>query len=170
MTQSPGFTPSDFKRVGELADALVQLGVGELERRAVFGFPEQRGLVGVLLQMTVEAVVGDVELAADEPFRVGQIPFERLRRAARTSASSFACSPQKPSGSLLGASYILRYSSSDRTCARLLNSSGGGTGFSSRTCGSNSCIAPPGCGRGVPGRLRGGVRRPGRVFSRPLRY
>ncbi len=67
------------ERVGETADAFVKFGVGELERGAVFGFPEQRRLVGIFFEMAIEAVVGDVELAAGEPFGVRRIPFESVR-------------------------------------------------------------------------------------------
>ncbi len=65
-----------FQRVRELADALVEFGVGELKRGAVLGFPKERGLIGVFFEMAVEAVVGDVELAAGEPFGVREVPFE----------------------------------------------------------------------------------------------
>src|ERR1700722_2498474 len=54
----------------------MKFGVGELQRRTVFGFPHQRGLIGVFLEMAVETVVRDVELAADEPFGVRWIPLQ----------------------------------------------------------------------------------------------
>src|ERR1700685_1623188 len=60
-------------------------------------------------------------------------------------SSSSDCSPQKASGSRSASAYILRYSSSDRTFAHWTNPSGGATGFSSSTGGSNSSIEPPGC-------------------------
>ena len=72
-----GLDAERLQRVGEAAYALVQIGIGEANRRAVFGFPEQRGPRGVLGEVPVDAIVGDVELAADEPLGVGQIPFER---------------------------------------------------------------------------------------------
>ncbi len=67
------------QRVRKAADALKKFGVREFERRAVFGLPEDRGLVRLSLRVPVEAVVGDVELAADEPLRMRQLPFEHLR-------------------------------------------------------------------------------------------
>ena len=73
-----GLDAERAEHVGELADAFVEFGEGVLDGGAVFGFPHQRGFVGVLFQVTVEAVVGDVELAADEPFGVGRIPFENF--------------------------------------------------------------------------------------------
>ena len=68
------------EHVGETADAGVKFGVGELERGAVFSFPEKRRLVGIFFEMAIEAVVRDVELAAGKPFGMRRIPFESVRR------------------------------------------------------------------------------------------
>ena len=103
----------------------MKFGVGELDGRAVFGFPDQRGLVGVLFEMAVEAVVGDVEFAADKPFGVGRVPFENFVWGLEP-VEDLACSAQNVSGSAAARSYISRYSSRDLMRAFLLNSSGGG--------------------------------------------
>ena len=56
------------QRVGELADALVQLAIGDARRLVrIVAFVDERGLVAARRQVTVEAVVGDVELAVVEP-------------------------------------------------------------------------------------------------------
>ncbi len=68
------------QHVGEFADALVQFGVRQLQRGAIFGFPEKRGLVSVLFEVAIETVVRDVQLAADEPLRVRQVPLESFHR------------------------------------------------------------------------------------------
>ncbi len=65
--------------VGEAADLAVQLRVGDRARLARLAFPDDRRLVlGRSAQMPVEAVLRDVELAADEPFRERRLPLERL--------------------------------------------------------------------------------------------
>ena len=57
-----------LEHVGELADLLVELAVGELCVLAgLVAFPDDRDLVAARLQVPVQAVVGDVGLAADEP-------------------------------------------------------------------------------------------------------
>ena len=87
-----------LQAVGELADALVQFLVGGARDRAVVGFEDDRGLVGVaVLEVAVEAVVRRVQLAVVEPFverRVGLVeragerlvPVEVLARQARPEA------------------------------------------------------------------------------------
>ena len=80
MTRSPFATPSDFRRVGELADFAVQLLVGQRARIAGLALPDDRGLVAAVGQVPVEAVVAGVELPADEPLGVrGVRPVEHLR-------------------------------------------------------------------------------------------
>jgi hypothetical protein len=71
--------------VGEAANLAVQLGEGEdafLAGASVGGglaFPDEGGLVGVGgAEPLVEAVGGDVELAADEPLGEGFLPLEDL--------------------------------------------------------------------------------------------
>ena len=88
-----GLDAERLERIGEAADAFVQLRVGELDGGAVLGFPQERGLIGVFFEMAVEAVVGDVELAADEPFRVGRIPVEDLL-GARTNGEAWLARPR----------------------------------------------------------------------------
>ena len=70
------------ERIGEPAHLGVELAVGERAHVARLALPDDRGLgaaPGVLaLEMPVEAVVGDVELAADEPLRERRLPVEHL--------------------------------------------------------------------------------------------
>ena len=75
--------------VGEAADLVVKLFVGEgalfarLAGSGGLAFPDQRGLVGAGgAQVPVEAIVADIELAADEPLGVGLLPFQHLRSSA----------------------------------------------------------------------------------------
>lgn len=117
----------------------MELGEGKLLSRSIFGLPKEGGLIGLFLEMPVQAVVRDVQLSAREPFRMREFPFQGTRRALEPVESISLLRP-KALGSLKARSFILRYSLRDRTCARLLNSSGGGTACSSKTCGSNSCI------------------------------
>ena len=56
----------------------MKLRIGELGGRAVFGFPKDCRLVGVFFEVAVDAVVGNIQLPADEPFRVGWLPVEDL--------------------------------------------------------------------------------------------
>ena len=55
------------QRIGEAAHVGVQLAVGHVAHVARLAHEGDRGLVAALLEMHVEAVVGDVELAVDEP-------------------------------------------------------------------------------------------------------
>src|SRR5581483_5408536 len=65
----------------ELRDLLLQLGVRDLAALVLrLAFPVIRDLVAAaLLDVAVEAVVRDVELAAEEPLRVRRLPFIELR-------------------------------------------------------------------------------------------
>ena len=71
-----------LQHVGELADLPVQLAEGQHARVAGLAFPDDGGLVAppgcFSLQVPIEAVVGDVELATDEPPGEGRLPLERL--------------------------------------------------------------------------------------------
>ena len=70
-TRSPVCTPSSMQRVGRLAHLVLELGVGD-RAGVVLGLalPVVGHLVAVtVLDVPVDAVVGDVELAADEPLR-----------------------------------------------------------------------------------------------------
>src|SRR5271170_1519611 len=71
-----GLDAEGAEDVAKFADAFVEFGESELNGGAVFGFPHERGLIGILFQMAVEAVVGDVELTAYEPFGVGRVPVQ----------------------------------------------------------------------------------------------
>ncbi len=72
--------------VGELADFFMQLAVGD---GAAFGrvvaFPDDRGLIATLGEVTVQAVVGNVQGAIGEPFDVDVVVVERglLHRGER---------------------------------------------------------------------------------------
>ena len=70
-----------LQRVGELADPVVQLLIGNLGDGAVVGFEDQRGLVAARCQMAVQAVVGNIEFAIGKPFVEGRGGFiQRLRK------------------------------------------------------------------------------------------
>src|SRR5262249_22055036 len=70
-----GFQALALEDVGELADLVVQLLVGEAALIARVAFPEDGGLVAARPgQAAVEAVVRDVELAADKPLRMRLLP------------------------------------------------------------------------------------------------
>ena len=58
---------ASFQRVGELADLLVQLLVADLRNLAVVGFEDDRDLIRLRLEVTVQAVVRSVELTVVEP-------------------------------------------------------------------------------------------------------
>ena len=65
--------------VGEFLHFGVQFGVGEAANFAGLAFPDDRGLVGALAEgVAVDAVVAEVDLAADEPLGPGQIPLENF--------------------------------------------------------------------------------------------
>ena len=72
--------PAVLQRVGELLDVAVQVGVGDVALLALLAAPVEGDAVAVAgLDVAVDAVVGDVELAAHEPLgerRVG--PVEHL--------------------------------------------------------------------------------------------
>src|ERR1700744_6720739 len=68
--------------IGELANCFVQLFIGEyaviLVR--VVRFPDDGGFVAQRFQVTVEAILGNIELSALEPFYFwfGKVPFQYL--------------------------------------------------------------------------------------------
>ena len=72
----------------------MQLRVGELERCAVFALPQQRRLVGAVLEVPVEAVVADVELAAAEPLRKRLLPVENFFRRREPLDESSLLAPK----------------------------------------------------------------------------
>ena len=64
--------------VAELGDLLVELLVGDvLAHLGVVAFPDDGGLVGAVLQVAIDAVGGDVELAVLEPFDRDVVEVER---------------------------------------------------------------------------------------------
>ena len=64
---------------GEAVHLAIHVPVRQHARVARLAFPDERRLVAArALDVPIEAVVGDVELAADEPLRVGQLPLLRL--------------------------------------------------------------------------------------------
>ncbi len=67
------------ERVGEPADAGEELGVGDRPGVAALTLEVVRDLVAPSrLDMAVQAVVGDVQLAAEEPLGEGKVPLEDL--------------------------------------------------------------------------------------------
>ncbi|VTL98130.1 Uncharacterised protein [Pseudomonas aeruginosa] len=60
--------PAALQHVGQAADVVVQLAVGDMRGFAgIVAFPDDGDLLAAALQMAVDAVVGDVQLAALEP-------------------------------------------------------------------------------------------------------
>ena len=95
-----------FQDVGELADFRVQFRVGDaLDFFLRFALPDDGGLVAARLEMAVEAVDRDVELAVLEPgvldFPRGGVPIELARATVGglNQSSVCACSSQNFSGS-----------------------------------------------------------------------
>ena len=62
-----GLDPHALQAVGEPADLVIQRLVSDLRDLAVIGFEDDRNLVGLGLEVTVEAVVGSVQFAVVEP-------------------------------------------------------------------------------------------------------
>ena len=71
-----------LEHVCELANFAMQFGVRDDPRVAGLAFPNDRGLVAacaaVFFKVPVEAVVTDVQLAADKPLRKRRLPVEHL--------------------------------------------------------------------------------------------
>ena len=66
-----------FQDVGEAADQAMQFLIGDEALLAGLPFPQNRDLVlARRSQVAIEAVIADVGLTADEPFRVRRIPFK----------------------------------------------------------------------------------------------
>ena len=80
-TRSPLRDAERLQAVGEPADAVIELPVGDLRHRAVVGLEDDRDLFGVAVrEVAVEAVVRDVELAVVEPLVERRVRLvERLR-------------------------------------------------------------------------------------------
>ncbi len=68
-----------FQNVRELLHRSPELLVGEGPNLARFALPNQRSLVlARSLNMAIEAVIGKIELAANEPLRPGLVPLQNL--------------------------------------------------------------------------------------------
>ena len=77
FTRSPALHAEALEHVRELADLVEQVAVGDRAGVARLALPVDRDLVALAAEhVPVEAVVGDVESAADEPLGVGQVPLE----------------------------------------------------------------------------------------------
>ena len=71
--------PVLLERRREAVDLAVEIPVGQGARVAGLTFPDEGGLGAAGgVDVPVQAVVGDVELAADEPLGVGRLPLQRL--------------------------------------------------------------------------------------------
>ncbi len=95
-----GCTPSAGQRVGRLADAAVQVGVGDGAGVARLALPVDGHLVAPAgLHVPVQAVVGDVELAADEPLRERRVrPVEHLVPLLAPSSAGGPAAPRSRAG------------------------------------------------------------------------
>src|SRR3546814_7328407 len=71
--------PARFERIGKAADLAVELAVGQLAAclRGIVGLPDDRNIVAALRQMAIEAIGGEVQLAAFEPADVKILRVER---------------------------------------------------------------------------------------------
>src|SRR5207237_4502105 len=68
-----------LERGGEALDLAVEVPVGQRARVARLALPDQGGLRAARgRDVTVETVVGDVELGADEPLSVRRLSLDRL--------------------------------------------------------------------------------------------
>ena len=68
-----GLDAEGLQPVGKLADAVVELLVGDLGDGAVVGLENDRDLVGPAVEVPVQAVVRNVEFAVTEPFEKRRI-------------------------------------------------------------------------------------------------
>src|SRR3954462_11999904 len=72
------FNPVPFQDIGETADFMVKLLIGERSFLTRLTFPNNRGFVAAMSQqMSVETVFGDIELPANEPFGKRRFPLKR---------------------------------------------------------------------------------------------
>ncbi len=114
--------------VGEPADLLVQLAVGDLAvDLRVVALPEDRGLIAAGREMAIDTVVGDVQDAVLVPADARVVPEVDVLDPARRldPVDPLACSAQKPSGSSIERWYMARYLASSQW-ADLANASGTG--------------------------------------------
>ena len=79
-------TPRPFSTLAKRCTSVEQVGVGDGAGVARLALPVVGDLVAAArLDVAVEAVVGDVERAADEPLGEGQLPLEIVSPVRRTS-------------------------------------------------------------------------------------
>ena len=83
-----------LQTVGEATDLHEQLAVRDPPLVAGLALPEIGYPVGVGIEVTVEAVVGDVQSATHEPLHPGRIPIQHLRPAARPIESLRLLGPE----------------------------------------------------------------------------
>ena len=128
-TRSPALHAQLEQRVGRPADLLGELGVGERAGVAGLALPVVGDLVAVAgLDVPVQAVVGDVELAADEPLGEGRVgPVEDLVPLLLPGEPRGPASPRTPSRSRAASLVGVR-----PTLACAASSSGGGNDRPSR--------------------------------------
>jgi hypothetical protein len=92
--------------VGAAAHLTQQIAVGERALVARLTLPDDRRLVAPPRKnLAIDAVVGEVRLAADEPFAHGKF-HSRTRSQRRNQCSASAASPQNASGSSTERRYI----------------------------------------------------------------
>ena len=72
-TRSPLSRPSDLRRIGKPPHLGVEVGIGQGPGVTGFAHPVVGDLVAMLIEMPIEAVVGEVELAVGEPLVEGSI-------------------------------------------------------------------------------------------------
>ncbi|WDT70176.1 MAG: hypothetical protein MPW17_15625 [Candidatus Manganitrophus sp.] len=90
--------PLSFQDIGELANLPMEILVGQDARVARLPFPDDRRLVfPPALQVTVEAIVGDIDLAADKPLGEGGFHSKTFFHGLNQE-SSLASPAQKASG------------------------------------------------------------------------
>ena len=89
------------QRIGEAAHVGVQLAVGHMAHVAGLADEGQRGLVAALLEMHIEAVVGDIELAVGEPAIVGRLRFVQ-RDGERLVPAQLAARLARPEALVVG--------------------------------------------------------------------
>ena len=98
-TRSPFFTPRRLQNIGELLYFAMQLLIGQGAHFSGFAFPNDGGFIFArALDVPIEAVVGKIELAADEPLGPGKIPFQNLVPLLEPM-KFFGDGAQNPSGS-----------------------------------------------------------------------
>ena len=66
----------------EVSNLVKEFPIGDVSGRVIWivGLPYDSGVVGTLWQVAIEAILGDIQLTANEPFhvRLSEIPFQYL--------------------------------------------------------------------------------------------